>query len=154
VGGWNISTFSTFQSGFPLEFSLARSNIFAIGTGPQFPDVVGDPMEGISGSHQSRLSRFFNTGAFVQPKDFTFGNAGARIGSVRSPGMNNINLTLTKDFAVTERVKFRLRGSSFNLMNHPVFSAPNTQFGTGDFGVVFNQANMSRQTEFALRLIF
>jgi hypothetical protein len=154
LGGWNVSTFSTFQSGFPLEYSLARSNIFAVGTGPQFPDVVGDPMEGISGSHQERLSRFFNTAAFAQPKDFTFGNSGARIGTVRSPGMNNINLTLTKDFAVTEGVRFRLRASSFNLTNTPVFAAPNTQFGTGNFGVVFNQANMSRQTELALRLVF
>lgn len=154
AGGWTLSTFNTFQSGFPLEFSLAQPNIFAIGTGPQFPNVVGDPREGISGSHQQRLSRFFNTGAFAQPQPFTFGNAGSRIGSVRSPGMNNINLTLTKDFHVTEGVKFRLRASSFNLMNTPVFSGPNTQFGTGNFGVVFGQANVSRQTELALRLVF
>jgi hypothetical protein len=154
LGGWNIATFNTFQSGFPLEFSLAQPNIFAAGAGPQFPDVVGDPTEGISGSINDRLTRYFNTAAFAKPKDFTFGNAGTRIGSIRSPGMNNINLTLTKDFAVNERVKFRLRGSSFNLLNHTVFSAPNTQFGTGNFGVVFGQANQSRQTEVALRLVF
>jgi Carboxypeptidase regulatory-like domain len=154
VGGWTVSTFSTFQSGFPLEYSLARPNIFAAGTGPQFPDVTGDPTAGITGSHQERLNRYFNTDAFAQPEDFTFGNAGARIGSVRSPGMNNVNLTLTKDFAVKEGMLFRLRASSFNLMNTPVFAAPNTQFGTGNFGVVFNQNNASRQTELALRLVF
>jgi hypothetical protein len=137
-----------------LEFSLARPNVFGAGVGPQFPDVVGDPTEGISGSINDRLTRYFNTAAFAQPKDFTFGNAGSRIGSIRSPGMNNINLTLTKDFAVNERVKFRLRGSSFNLLNHTVFSAPNTQLGTGNFGLVFGQANQSRQTEVALRLVF
>jgi hypothetical protein len=154
LGGWTISTFSTFQSGFPLEFSTSRSNIFAIGAGPQFPDVVGDPQAGISGSISSRLDRYFNTDAFAQPRDFTFGNAAARIGSVRSPGMNNVNLTLTKEFAATERIRFRLRASSFNLMNHPVFSAPNTQFGTGNFGRIFSQANLSRQTELALRMVF
>ena len=154
LGGWNIATFNTFQSGFPLEFSLARSNVFGAGVGPQFPDVIGDPTEGISGSINDRLTRYFNTAAFAQPQDFTFGNANTRIGSVRSPGMNNVNLTLTKDFAVNERVRFRLRGSSFNLLNHTVFSAPNTQFGTGNFGVVFGQANQSRQTEVALRLVF
>lgn len=154
VGGWNVATMSTFQSGFPIEVSVAQPNIFAAGTGPQFPNVVGDPTEGISGSHQQRLSRYFNTAAFAQPAPFTFGNAASRIGSVRTPGMNNINLTLTKDFNVNERVKFRLRASSFNLFNTPVFSGPNTQFGTGNFGVVFGQANMSRQTELALRLVF
>ena len=154
LGGWNISTFSTFQSGFPLEFSVNRSTIFGVGSGPQLPNAIGDPTAGISGPHNQRLSRFFNTEAFAQPADFTFGNAGARISSVRSPGMNNVNLTLTKDFAVNERVTFRLRASSFNLLNHPVFSAPNTQFGTGNFGVVFGQANLSRQTELALRILF
>jgi hypothetical protein len=57
LGGWNIATFNTFQSGFPLEFSLARSNVFGAGVGPQFPDVVGDPTEGISGSINDRLTR-------------------------------------------------------------------------------------------------
>jgi hypothetical protein len=68
--------------------------------------------------------------------------------------MNNINLTLTKDFAVNERVRFRLRGSSFNLLNHTVFSAPNTQFGTGNFGVGLRPGEPERQTEVALRLVF
>ncbi|HYZ83592.1 MAG TPA: hypothetical protein VE621_04295, partial [Bryobacteraceae bacterium] len=60
----------------------------------------------------------------------------------------------SKEFAVTERVRFRLRGSSFNLWNHPVFSAPNTQFGTGNFGRIFSQSNLGRQTELALRMVF
>jgi hypothetical protein len=154
AGGWTVSTFSTFQSGFPLEFSVSRSNIFAAGAGPQFPNVIGDPTAGISGPISQRLNRYFNTDAFAQPRDFTFGNAAARIGSVRSPGMNNVNLTLTKEFAATERIRFRLRASSFNLMNHPVFSAPNTQFGTGNFGRIFSQANLGRQTELALRMVF
>jgi hypothetical protein len=154
VGGWTLSTFNTFQSGFPLEFSVARSTIFAAGAGPQFPDVVGDPTIGASGSISKRLDRYFNTDAFAQPRDFTFGNAASRIASVRSPGMNNVNVTLTKEFAITERLRVRLRGSSFNFLNHPVFSAPNTQFGTGNFGRIFSQANLGRQTELALRIVF
>ncbi len=154
IGGWQMSTFCTFQSGFAMSFSNARQGLFAAGAGSQRPNVIGDPMEGISGNHNDRLGRYFNTAAFAQPADFTFGSAAARLDSVRNPGMNNINLTLSKDFAVTESVKVQFRASSYNLMNHPVFSGPNTTFGDASFGRVFNQANLSRQTEFALKIVF
>ncbi|MBL8292817.1 MAG: TonB-dependent receptor [Bryobacterales bacterium] len=155
IGQWNISSFSTFQSGFPLSFGVNQNTLFLAGAGGQRPNVTGDPMAGISGSISDRLGAYFNTAAFAQPADFTFGNVGQRVPWMRSPGMNNINLTLTKQFAVTERVKVNLRASSFNLANHPVFAGPNTTFGAlGAFGRISAQANMSRQTELVLRVIF
>jgi hypothetical protein len=155
LGQWNMSSFSTFQSGFPLSFGVAANTLFLTGAGAQRPNAIGDVNAGISGSISDRRGAYFNTAAFAQPADFTFGNVGSRVGWVRSPGMNNVNLTLTKQFAVTERVKVNLRASSFNLLNHPVFAAPNTTFGAlGQFGTISAQANMSRQTEVVLRIIF
>jgi hypothetical protein len=155
LGGWNIAMFNTFQSGFPLSFGVNQNTLFLTGAGGQRPNVVGDPKAGISGSVTDRLSRYFNTAAFAQPADFTFGNAPSRASWLRNPGMNNFNLTLTKQFTITERVKMSLRASSFNLMNHPVFAGPNTTFGAlGSFGQIFSQANLSRQTEAVLRLQF
>jgi len=100
------------------------------------------------------LDRYFNTNAFSQPPDFTWGNLSPRIGTVRSPGMNNLNVTLSKTFAITERWKLDFRASSFNLLNHPVFSAPNTVFGDASFGRIFSQANLPRQTELAVKIFF
>ncbi len=154
IGGWNIAMFNTFQSGFPLSFSTNANTLLLTGAGGLRPNVVGDPLEGISGSHQDRLSRYFNTQAFAQPANFTFGNAPQRASWIRSPGMNNWNLTLTKTFSVTERFKVNLRASSFNLMNHPVFAGPNTTFGVAQFGVISAQANISRQQEVVLRILF
>jgi len=57
--------------------------------------------------------------------------------------MNNWNLRLAKDVRIGERVTMGLRGSSYNLLNHPVFAAPNTNYGGSSFGRVFNQANLS-----------
>ena len=151
VGGWTISTFNTFQAGFPLAFSLARP---AVGTGSNRPNAAGDPSAGVKGSIGDRLSQYFNTAAFSQPADFTFGNLGPRIGTVRSPGMNNVNVTLSKQFRITDRASFDLRASSYNFLNHPVFSAPNTIYGDASFGRVFNQVNLSRQMEFAAKIIF
>jgi len=155
LGQWNLATFSTFQSGFPLSFGVNQNTLFLTGAGAQRPNVIGDPKAGISGSVNSRLGAYFNTAAFAQPADFTFGNVGPRVGWLRNPGMNNINVTLTKQFVISEKLKANLRASSFNLANHPVFSGPNTTFGAlGQFGRISAQANLSRQTELVLRLIF
>jgi len=154
VGGWNIAMFNTFQSGFPLSFGVNQNTLFLAGTGGQRPNVTGDPLAGVSGSIVSRLDRFFNTAAFAQPADFTFGNAPARASWLRNPGMNNWNLTLTKTFTLTEGFRLNLRASSFNLMNQPVFAGPNTTLGVAQFGRIFNQANISRQSEVVLKLQF
>jgi hypothetical protein len=153
VGGWQISSFSTFQSGFGLAFGVQGGN-FPIGVGPIRPNVVGDPADGASGSHSQRLQRYFNTSALVRPADFTLGNLASRLHTVRSPGMNNVNLTLAKDFKFLERFTMEFRASMFNLFNHPVFGGPNTTVGNASFGVISSQANLSRQTEFGLRLTF
>jgi len=153
LGGWNIAMFNTFQSGFPLTFSLAQNTLFLAGAGGQRPNLVGNPLEGISGSISQRLNRYFNPAAFATPPQFTFGNVAYRTPWLRNPGMNNWNLTLTKTFPVTEKLKLNLRASSFNLMNHPVFAGPGTTIGATP-GVILSQANMSRQTELVLRLSF
>ncbi|MBI1354436.1 MAG: hypothetical protein GC160_08820 [Acidobacteria bacterium] len=155
IGGWQISMFNTYQSGFPLTFGVQRPNIFGVGEGSQRPDAVGDPSSGVEGvAHVDRLNRYFNIQAFAQPADFHFGNLASRVGSIRGPGMNNWNFTLSKKFSVKERVQFELRAASYNLLNKPVFGNPNTTFGAGAFGTIGSQANLPRQSELMLRITY
>ena len=100
VGGWQLSTFQTYQAGFGLGFGVSGYT-GPIGIGPVRPNVVGDPTAGISGDHESRLNRYFNTSAFALPANFTLGNLAARTHTVRSPGMNNVNLTLSNPTVAT-----------------------------------------------------
>ncbi|MEO8129705.1 MAG: hypothetical protein ABI822_21575, partial [Bryobacteraceae bacterium] len=151
AGGWALSTFDTFQAGFPLSFSLARATS---GANSSRPNAIGNPAEGVDGAIVNRLRHYFNTAAFAQPPDFTYGNVSPFIGTVRSPGMNNIDATLHKTFNVFEKARVEFRAAMFNVPNHPVFGAPNTQFGNAAFGVVSSQVNLSRQMEFALKVLF
>ena len=63
-------------------------------------------------------------------------------------------IQLLKQFEITERLKLNLRASSFNLMNHPVFNGPATTVGLANLGQIGSQANLSRQTEVVLRVLF
>ncbi len=151
AGGWMLSTFQVYQGGFPLSFGLARATS---GAGSGRPNVTGNPAQGVSGPIGDRLRSYFNTGAFAQPADFTYGNAGPNTGSVRSPGMNNANLTLSKGFRITERARLQFRAEMFNVLNHPVFSGPNTTYGNANFGIVSSQANLNRQMELVAKVLF
>jgi hypothetical protein len=151
AGGWLLSTFDTFQGGFPLTFGLTRG---AAGSGSGRPNAAGDPSAGVDGPIVNRLTHYFNTSAFAQPADFTFGNVSPNIGKVRSPGMNQTNLTLSKDFRIMERWKLQFRSSLYNVLNHPVFAGPNTSFGNASFGIIGAQANLNRQLEITAKLVW
>jgi hypothetical protein len=152
IGGWQLSMFNTYQAGFPLSFGFAGGT-FASGMSPR-ASVTGDPAEGAEGPHNQRLNRYFNTSAFVRPADFTLGNLAPRVHTVRSPGMNNVNITASKDFTVVEGTTVQFRASAYNALNHPVFGSPNTTVGNASFGQISSQANLSRQIEFGLRVTF
>ena len=151
AGGWMLSSFQVYQGGFPQAFGLSSG---IPGSGSGRPNAIGDPSQGISGPIGDRLRNYFNKAAFARPSDFTYGNVSPFIGTVRSPGMNNANATLSKDFRLAERVRVQFRAEMFNVMNHPVFSGPNTSFGNANFGIVSSQANLNRQMEFVAKFLF
>jgi len=151
LGGWQFSTSEVFQDGTAAAFSVTGGTYFSDAIRPI---VVGDPSQAVSGGIESRLTHYFNTAAFSRPANFTMGNVAPRIGSVRAPGMNNINLALGKTFEIYERVKAELRATAYNLPNHPVFSGPGTTVGSSSFGIISGQSNSSRQVEVAMKVRF
>jgi hypothetical protein len=52
-----------------------------------------------------------------------YGNAGRNI--LVSPGQRNLDGSIFKNFAVTERVKTQFRAEMFNAFNTPYFGQPN-----------------------------
>jgi hypothetical protein len=58
--------------------------------------------------------------------------------SLRGPGIVNVDLTLSKTTAITERVKFEIRGEFFNVFNHAEFANPDTNILSPTFGQILN----------------
>jgi hypothetical protein len=63
---------------------------------------------------------WFNTSCFqpVPAGEVRPGNAGRF--TIRGPGYGRWDLSLFKNFQLTERFKLQMRGEAFNLPNHPM----------------------------------
>jgi hypothetical protein len=81
-----------------------------------------------------------------------FGNSGRNI--LRGPGFIDLDLGISREFAIRERVRLSLRAESFNTMNHPNFGIPNMAIGNAQVGILGTTANPERQNQVAMKLSF
>jgi len=153
LSGWETFGIVTLQSGRPFTVALL-SEIDNSGTGRSIlgfgandrPNLVGNPEL----SNPTTL-QWFNTAAFVFPAPGTFGNAGRNI--LEGPGFQNVNASLVKNTALTERVNLQFRAEAFNLFNHPNFNLPDNFLGSPTFGRI-TSARDPRHIQFGLKLLF
>lgn len=150
LGQWQVNGVLTLSSGSPLQMLTTGNTSFSFGGG-QRPDSTGQDAR----LDSPTLDRWFDTGAFKLPAQYTFGNMGRMHPNLRSDFVETLDMSVFKRFnLVGERVALELRGESFNALNHPVFGSPNTTVGNAQFGRVTGTANAPRQTQFALKLLW
>ncbi len=149
LGGWQANGILTLASGQPLVFTTASNNSYTFGGG-QHPNVVGNP---VLSTGQS-IYQWFNTAAFAQPPNFSSGNLARTYTGVRSDWTRNLDMSLFKNFTLTERFHLQFRAEAFNLTNTPVFFAPGTTINGANFGVITGQSNSPRNLQLGLKLLF
>ncbi|MGH9338892.1 MAG: TonB-dependent receptor domain-containing protein [Acidobacteriota bacterium] len=152
LGGWQINGITTLQKGLPLSISAPNTcNCF----NPALRPNISGSAE-LSGPVVERLARYFDTSVFSQPAPFSFGNAPRTLPDVRAPGVRNWDFSLFKNFRTQERWSVQFRVEAFNLFNTPQFGFPNVFFGNlgRGFGEITSQANIPRQMQFALKILF
>jgi hypothetical protein len=166
IGGWQLNGITTLLSGFPFtpQFGSNRSgdgdtrnpdrpSVNGAFTGPV---VTGNP------------NQWFNPAAFIAPAPGTWGNVGR--GVYYGPGLANLDLSLFKNTAITERISLQFRAEAFNLLNHANYGTPNATVFTGtttdpvtkltvpavnpSAGLITSTATFSRQIQLGLKLIF
>lgn len=107
-----------------------------------------------TGNVTSRLNEYFDTRVFAAPGPFEFGSAPRTLPDARTDGSRNFDVSIFKNFAVTEKTRLQFRAEFFNIFNTPRFDAPNGTFGNRDFGVISSQDNQPRDIQLALRFSF
>lgn len=149
IGDWQLNGIFTLNSGLPVQINNPTNNSFSFGGG-QRPDstgkdaVLADPT----------IGRWFDTAAFSIAPNYTFGTMGRVHPNLKADRVENLDLSIFKNFRIGERYSVQFRAESFNLANHPVFGGPANTVGAGNFGTVTSQANPPRQMQMALKFLF
>jgi Carboxypeptidase regulatory-like domain len=156
VSHWTLSSITTFQSGYPLALTAQPNDLNnSFGFGGIRPIVVSGCHAEVSGSAQSRLNRWFNTACYVQPPTpFSWGNEGRTDAKLRTAGIANWDLALTKEISFRERARLMFTGQFLNAFNRVQFGQPGVQVGSISFGQVTSEINNPRQIQFGLRLSY
>ncbi|MBA3514920.1 MAG: TonB-dependent receptor [Pyrinomonadaceae bacterium] len=151
--GWQTSGIVTLQTGRPFTVALVRefdnsgTGISALGFGANDrPNLAGNPNLG-----QRSPERWFNTAAFTFPPRGSFGNAGRNI--LDGPGYHNVNASLFKNTALSDRMNLQFRAEFFNLFNHPNLNLPDNFLGSPSFGQI-TSARDPRHIQFGVKLLF
>ncbi len=158
LGGWEVSGIVAYNSGLPLSI-YTGSSLDHSGQGilaadwnaynQAYPDVLFDPNRGAPHG----IGQWFITSAFQEVPDGEYRGGNARRGIVRGPGFGRWDLSLFKNFNLTERSRLQFRVETFNIWNHMNFADVSTTVGSEDFGQVVS-ARDPRNIQLALKLIF
>jgi hypothetical protein len=162
LAGWQANTALVWNSGSPYSitdnFTGFSNSIFnGIGGGPTRPNQIAPATLSNPG-----LAEAFNTNAFVIPPLGTIGNTGRN--SLYGPDFRHFDLSIFKEFALSDRAKVQFRAESFNLTNTPHYFVANNQndaattnavpsSGFGKIGTT-NQNYNPRMLQFAFKLLF
>jgi outer membrane receptor protein involved in Fe transport len=151
IGNWEVSPIVSFRTGWPMppEGAVDESGTYSRGIRP---DCSGVPS--ISNTFLPGIGRqwFANSGQITQPGIGTFGNCSPQLGDLRSPHYSDVDLSLHKDFPITERFRLQFRSDFINAFNHVQFNAPN--MGLGSTMGQITSAQPSRNIQLALKLYF
>ncbi len=186
-GGWQLASIGLWHTGHPLTVSMDLSNSISNASSPfnglpytyllpdgndqtnQRPDVIpGVPLI-LHGQHPATPnnpgSPYINAAAFQAPPVDASGNftrfGDAPNGLIRALNYWQIDLALTKETKITERVAMLFTVQAFNIFNHVQFGDPSalnlvydpTAAGTGyltpqgGFGVISTTVNFNNNND-------
>lgn len=150
LGGWQVSSILTLQTGFPLTIMTGRDQANT-GGGFDRPNIVAGQDVNLSRDERN-ANRWFNTAAFALPAFGTFGNSGRNI--VIMPGVVQWDASLLKNFHFTENKSLQFRFEVFNAPNHKNLGNPDRSFVSSSFGKISGTRTNMREMQFGLKFLF
>ncbi len=147
AGGWQINWVLSAMSGTPFTITdsgIGATQVLNAPGNTQTANLVG-PISITNGHPASKCSSlscdYFNPAAFqaVTPGtpgllDGFFGNAGRNI--IRGPGYFNLDMSLFRNFKISERFTFQFEADAFSVTNTPHFNNPNSNISAANFGAI------------------
>lgn len=146
LGGWQVSGVSRYQSGFPFTPSIASNLDNGRGNRPNriCSGELSNPT----------IDRWFDSKCFVASPNNIIGNSGFNI--LRGPSWSRSDITLAKNFFLTEGTRIQFRADFLNAFNQVAFGNPNTSVDNPGGGTISGNINgyNPRLIQFGLKLYF
>lgn len=136
LGGWQVAGSWTANSGPYLEFPA-----LAVSGNP----AIANPTP----------AKWFDTSQFAQLSPYVMQTNPDHYANLRGPIYWDIDATLSKRFAVTEKIKAELKAEAYNLTNRLNRANPDLVVTSPTFGQSLRQnITVGRQVELGMRILF
>jgi hypothetical protein len=161
-GGWQVQAIWQMQSGRPLDLG----NLYFGGD----PSGLETRIDGSTVDATFDTSNFYFTDALVRTNGlldpakqrndprirllYNLRSFPSRLSRFRGQPLNLWDISLIKNFLFTETMRLQLRGEFLNAFNHPQFNNPVLDPLSSNFGKVTSQANLPRNIQLGIKLIF
>ena len=155
ISDWNVAGIYTFRGGFPLtavdgtDFSGTNSRGERANCSGNVHYLKQKTSAGI---------QWMDPGVYSNPESGTFGTCS--VSTLRGPGLDDIDLSIQRDFPTFEGQRLEFRAEGINALNHPIFNTPNV-FCTGAAGAscdagfgLISATQGERNIQFALKYYF
>ncbi len=174
LGGWQLNGIFQWQSGRPID--MGERNVVYFGD----PSKLRAQINSENADPSRRVfdtSGFYFNDALVQLTDASGNPSGvidpkkqrddlrirlehniryfpSRLPSFRGQNLHLWDVSVMKKVQISEGLNLELRGEFLNAFNHVQFSNPETNPTNASFGRVTEQANLPRNVQIGLKLIF
>ena len=164
LGHWSVGGVTVLQSGLPFRVTDSTGGS-AYGTA--IPDTATPSLAPgftassalTTGSIEQRLTAYVKPEAFVPAPavgidgSTGFGTLGRNV--FRGPFEQNWDMSLAKNWTLTEAQTLKFSADFFNVWNHPVFDKPSiTDIENPSFGQITSTVGTPRLVQFSLRYAF
>ena len=122
LGGWQVSGITQFWSGPPIS-RVVNGTTNGSRRGIRV-NQLSDPLSNLP-TNTAGGYYWFNPAAFAPPADGQFGNTGRSI--FRLPGVNQWDLTFSKNWYPTGKTRLQFRADLINALNHTQFDPATIQ---------------------------
>ena len=142
VGGWQLTTLTTFQTGQPLDITMSNGRI---ADGNQRPNVTCPGNQSLTtGMSIHKAAEFgmpyINANCFADPGDQQAGSAPRYFSQLRSDGIHNFDLSVERIYKFGDRGHVEIHGECLNCTNTERFGLPDYGYGDSTFGIISSTA--------------
>ena len=142
VGGWQVTTLTTFQTGQPLAITMSNNRIADGNQRPNLTCPRGQSLTTGASIHAAAEfgMPYINANCFADPGDQQAGSAPRYFSQLRSDGIHNFDVSVERIYKFGERAHVELHGECLNCLNIERFGLPDYGYGDSTFGIISSSA--------------